>query len=186
MRSILLFLILLNSAGSQAAPYYKYENEEGETAYSDDPPYAGAEVKNTPKLQTTPAVKYKPKPKPKPKQQIRETKYLSFAISKPADNATIRNNPGNVSISLKLTPELNLQDGHTINIYLDGKLVKKRLKTLNITLDNVDRGSHSVKAEVRNKEGKILKSSASPRFHLHRISKLHNQPNAFTPPPVAP
>lgn len=173
-----LFLILLifSSAASQAAPYFKYKDKNGAIIYSDTPPYAGAVPLNAPKLQTTPAIKIKPKEKkPEPVAKKAETKYLSFAIFQPLNEATIRDNEGNIPITLKLIPELNTREGHYLNYFLDGKLVKKKSTALNVTLNDVDRGSHKIKAEIRNKKGKLLKTTPSSVVNLHRISILHKR-----------
>jgi len=175
MRLLLILLISLSSVASQAAPYYKYKDRNGEIIYSDTPPYPGAVPLNSPKLQTLPAVKPKPKTQPAPVAEEPETKYLSLSVFQPSNDETIRNNEGNISITLKLIPELNTREGHYINFYLDNKLIKKKSTSLSISLKDVDRGSHNIKAEVRNKKGKILKTSPSSVFHLHRVSILHKR-----------
>jgi len=187
MRLLLTLFICLCTVSTQAA-LYKSTNENGDTVYSDVPPYAGAKEMRPPLLQTSPAVKYKPKAKPKaePMAEDKTTKYLTFAISQPLGDETIRNNMGNISVMLKLIPELDTKEGHYINIYLDGKPVKKRSQSINMTLNNIDRGSHSVNAEIRDKQGKVVKTSPSIRFHLHRFSKLHKKPTPTPPPAPSP
>jgi len=188
MRLLLILLISLSSVASQAAPYYKYKDRNGDIIYSDTPPYAGAVPLNAPALPTFPAVKPKPKASPEPAIEDTETKYLSLSIFQPANDESIRSNEGTVAITIKLIPELSTREGHYINIYLDGKLVKKKSASLNITLNDIDRGSHKIKAEVRNKKGKRLKASTSSIFHLHRFSKLHKKKKKKqkkAPPPPA-
>jgi len=178
-----LIIILLGSTSSQAA-LYKYKNKDGEVTYSDAPPYAGAEEMSPPVLQTVPAIKYQNKPKPKPEATTSRppTRYRSLILSQPEQDGTIRNNSGDVSITLKLEPELDTKYEHYINFYLDGKIIKKRTRALSITLNNIDRGSHNIKAEVRSKKGKLLKASPIITFHLHRFSILHNLPPPTTTP----
>jgi Domain of unknown function (DUF4124) len=186
MRLLIIFSICFTSTVIQAAPYFKYQDRDGEIIYSDTPPYPGAQPLNAPELQTTPAVKFNPKPKPKPAiEEKSETKYLSLAIFQPGNDETVRNNNGDVSVALKIIPELNSKEGHYINYYMDGKLIKKNAISSSTTFNNIDRGSHSLKVEIKNKKGKLLKASASNIFHLHRFSKLHNKPTP-PPPPATP
>ena len=179
MRFFLTILILISAAANTQAAQYKYTNENGVVSFTDKPPYAGAEEMSPPQLQTTPAVKYKPKPKPveAPTIETIKIKYLTFEINSPKNNETIRSNNGDISILIKLIPELSLKDGHYINIYLDNKLVKKHIRTYQITLNNIDRGSHNIKAVIKDTEGKIIKTSSNTLIHLHRFSALHNKPN---------
>ena len=174
MRFFLSLLIFLNALSVQAA-LYKYKDKNGEIIYSDHPPYPGAEAMTPPKLQTQPALKIKPKPKAEPVIKEKDIQYHKLSLLQPKSGETIRENNGNVPVSIDLAPSLDTKNGHYINFYLDGKIVKKHMASLSITLNNVDRGTHNVKAEIRNKNGKRLRASATHTFYLHRFSILHNQ-----------
>lgn len=175
---LIIFSLLILFTFSSHATLYKYTDQNGETIYSDTPPYAGASEITPPQLQTAPAFKppKKDKDKTPTKAQQKDTRYFSLEISQPKHDATIRNNMGEISIVLGLSPELNSQNGDYINIYLDGRIIKKHTTSLKAKLTEIDRGSHNIKAEVRNKKGKLLKSSRIITVHLHRFSSLHNKP----------
>jgi hypothetical protein len=172
MRFLLIIFIFIATTNAQAT-LYKYINKDGEIIYSDKPPYPGAEQMTPPLLQTIPAIKYKAPPKAKTTANPTHTKYRALTVSQPKAEQTIRNNSGNITIALKLEPELDIKNGHYINIYLNGRIIKKQTHSLSMSLKNIDRGSHNIKAEVRNKKGKLLKSSPINTFYLHRFSKLH-------------
>ena len=175
------FNILLLIAGlsfSAHAALYKYTDQNGETIYTDTPPFAGAEEMNAPTLQRTPAVRPKPKSEKELEPEKELPKYLVFSIDQPKNDDTIRSNEGKVTVIFKLIPELNTIEGHYIDFYVDGKRVKKKIRSISTILNNIDRGSHDIKAVVKNKEGTRLKSSDVNRIHIHRASKLHNPPPA--------
>ena len=156
----LLFITCL-SLSAQAA-LYKHTNEDGEVTYSDAPPFAGAREMEAPPIQRTPSVKYKPTAEKKAEEEKEQAfKYLTFAIDQPKNDETLRSNNGSINIMFKLIPELNTKEGHYINVYVDDKLVKKQTQNLTITLANIDRGSHNIKAEIKNKQGQLLSSSGS-------------------------
>jgi len=82
-----------------------------------------------------------------------------------------------VSVSVK--PALNT--GDTVVLYLDGK--EYAIGTGNsFTLNGVERGTHQLRAAVRDPNGKILDSSPTTTFHLLLHSKLNPVPTVGKPP----
>ena len=161
-----LYLILLLVPFSLQAELYKSVDEEGNVTFSD---------KETPNSEEIPmrmptAI---PMPKPEPKVEATEktpteTSYTEFQIIQPVNDATVRDNTGNVSVSLTLTPPLDLAAGHKISVSVDGKPVSKGGTSLSVQLPNIDRGRHTIKASVLNKKGKTIKTSNSITIHLKR------------------
>ena len=177
MRLLLTIFIFLAGINAQAA-LYKYTNEKGEVIYSDKPPYEGAEELNPPKLQITPAIKIKPGPieKPKEKEQEKVTKYTAFQITSPKNGETLQNNAGNVNIALAIKPGLNTIAGDYINILMDGSAITKKSTNLSTTFNHIDRGTHSIQAELRDQSGKLIMFSNIVIIHVHRFSILHKKP----------
>ncbi len=175
MRLLLTIFIFLACTNAQAA-LYKYTNENGEVVYSDKAPYEGAEELIPPKLQVTPAVKLKPKTKTKPEEKDKSTQYTSFQITSPTDQKSFHNSAGNISIELAIKPGLNIKAGDYINILLDGKTIRKKTSSLSENIQHIDRGTHQIKAELRNKSNKLIKSSNTVTIYIHRFSKLHKKP----------
>ncbi len=158
------------------AGIYKHTNPDGSVEFSDVPTDEHAEPITLPPINSIPA--------PPPPRATNKTspsasadsdeapKYTAIAITQPADDKPLRNNAGNVTISVKLTPAL--QAGHTLIIQMDGKTVAKSRET-SITLNSVDRGTHSLQAWVEDKNGKVLHRAKSTTFHLLRVSVLLNR-----------
>ncbi len=177
MKMIILLLSLFASASVQAA-LYKYTNDQGETVYSDKAPYDGATEVKLPPLQTTPAVKYTA-PKKAPESTDNEpaspkpVPYTRLKITRPENGKAMRNNAGLVKVQLSIKPKLNTKIGDRIDYLLDGKIIKKGSKLSSLTIKNMERGEHRLKVRIRNKQGKVIKSSDTITFVLHRYSRLH-------------
>lgn len=180
MRIIILLSGLLLSASVQAA-LYKWVDENGEVVYSDEPPHEGAKPLDAPPIVTTPPIKVKPKPAAAKKEPDAENKpapinYREFRITAPGNDEAVRNNPGNVEVSFSLEPALATKQGHHIILLVDGEATGGKIQGQSVTVPHMDRGTHTLKAEIRDETGKTLKSSNAVTFHLLRYSRLFNKP----------
>ena len=163
---------------SSQAELYKWVDKDGETIYSDEPPHDNAQPLVPPPLTTTPAIKYKPKAKAakqEEKKEEKETLYSVFTITSPGNNETIRANAGNFTVSLTITPKLNVKAGHSISILLNSQARVEGSTGLTIGLKNIDRGMHSIQAIIKNKQKKIVKSTNAITVHVQRFSKLNKK-----------
>lgn len=167
MRLIISTLLLSFMAIAAAETVYKTVDEHGNIIFTDKPSKDAEEIKLE-KLQTI----KNPNPakythKPKPAKQDTGTLYKTFLVSNPADGAGLRSNSGNVTISVSLAPPL--RPGHSISISMDGNEIASG-STTSVSLQNVDRGTHSISASVVDGKGKKLISTSSS-FSLLRASK---------------
>jgi hypothetical protein len=171
MRAVCLLLCL--ALGSVQAEVYKSVNEQGEVIYSDRP------GKDAERLRMPALPSYTPQPvrsfsrdsAPQGAQQA--AGYERFIISAPADDATIRNNIGNLEVTTLLEPALMLPHGHSVQFYLDGVAHGTASDALALSLDNVDRGTHQLSASVLDADGKVLITTPPVTVHVKRASKLH-------------
>ena len=97
-------------------------------------------------------------------------------IISPRDDQAFWDSSGTVAIQVQLQPELDASRGDLIKVMLDGKEIGEPQESTVISLTNVDRGTHSLNVAVVSAEQKILSSSDTIEFHLHRRSVI-NQPN---------
>jgi len=111
------------------------------------------------------------------------TEYSALSITQPADDQAFRNNAGDVTITVSLSPAL--QAGHQLLIQLDGKTISRGSKT-SVNLKNVDRGTHRLQAWVVDDKGKELIRAKSTVFHLQRGPSLINRGQAQGGIPFAP
>ena len=182
---LLVFATTLLTGSLASAQLYKSVDEQGNIVYSDTPT-PGAEQLTPPPLST---VKPRPVPDPasesdvklgdaNPEEMAKEpeqkppTKYTKFSIVQPNNDDTIWDNTGAVPVALMLEPPLDTENGHSIWVYVDGKAVVRKSQSLVQPLTNIDRGSHKIRAEVRDEKRKTLKRTKNVTVHLKRASSI--------------
>lgn len=191
MKSLLFAAVLLLVTASLQAQVYRWVDEEGNVQFSDTPPPGDqpAETVDLPKPSTMDS--YKP---PAATTDTADTDtadgekpvaYRRFSISSPPDDEALRENAGNVTITVDISPDL--QPGHRLNLYLDGNLLDNGGNRSTVQLNNVPRGTHQIRAEILDGSGKVLRRTSSS-FHLLRATVGRAPPPAGQPltyPPVA-
>lgn len=176
--TLLLCSIFTSSA---VAEMYKWVDQDGNISYSDQPPFKGAQKLDAPALTTVPPANV-PEKKPEPSAADNKAKdkktpsYTYLKITAPEDDATIRNNEGNFSLSITIKPALNTKLGHYLSVLMDGKTVQDKIYVNSASLNNIDRGTHRISVAVKNDKGKILHKSKGITVHLHRQSVIRKQP----------
>jgi len=170
MRALLLLLGLACSfPGHCGVTLYKWVDRDGTTHFSDQP-HPGAEAIVVQEIQTVPPLEVPAAARPSPATEAYS--YDSVTFTSPANEETIRDNSGNVSVTVAVTPPLRPDFGHRLTVLMDGGLIGE---SESILLTNVDRGTHSLTATVVDGQGKVL-ASGSSTFHLQRHSVLNNAP----------
>jgi len=91
-----------------------------------------------------------------------------MTITSPAEDEAIRSNPGTVDVAVDLEPALF--KGHKVRIYLDGTAAPEELAATTITLQNVDRGTHTLQASVVDAQGREQIRSPAITFHMLRVA----------------
>jgi hypothetical protein len=109
-----------------------------------------------------------------------EPSYEMISILTPRNDEPIRENSGMVSISVSTVPQLDTSAGHRVQILLNGTVMAEG-GMQDFVLENVDRGSHQLTAQITNANGDILVQSAPLTFHLQRYSALFSPQNKAKP-----
>lgn len=91
----------------------------------------------------------------------------TIQIAQPTNEATIRNNNGTVNVSLDIMPA-ELNEGDTIELYLDGELHTQQIELSSFTLLNVFRGAHTIHVSLLNNKGTVIAKSDEITFFMHR------------------
>lgn len=162
LKSLLLAAALLSL--SVSAGLYKGLDEEGNVIYSDKP-FDNAEQFTPPPLTIVDAPKVPPKKEVVEEEKPAETKYTKFKITAPTNDQVIWNTP-DLMVAMQLNPPLNIAEGHTTWLMMDGKPLVKNSKSLLLPIGRADRGEHTLQGQVRNKKGKILKKTKSVTVHI--------------------
>ena len=160
-----LAILLLILANTTLAAIYKTVDKDGNTVFTDirpkDLPSEEVELRHINPTRPGPISRDWRHSSDLKKNDIT---YELVEITEPANDATIRNQTS-FTVSIKTRPRI--ARGHRIQLLLDGKIVGKPQRNLNFSLQNVDRGTHTLTVEVINNDQKVLKSSSST-VHIHR------------------
>ena len=106
-------------------------------------------------------------------EQVRQVSY-AVAITNPADNSAIRDNAGNLTISVSVSPDL--LEGHQVELIMDGQKVRNLSGSESARLSNVDRGSHQFTARVVDRDGKTLARSPAVSVAMLRYAIKPRKP----------
>jgi hypothetical protein len=140
-------------------------DENGNIIFTDQPS-PDAELIDIDELQTIkapPTGKFKYTPPP----EKAKPKYTSVTITSPEHDVAIRENAGNVTVNIASQP--NVRGTDELVLYLDGNEIILGKSTAK-AFSGLDRGTHQLRAVIRDIDGRILQSSASVTFHLQRHS----------------
>lgn len=184
LRTLPLPLILTVALVTVSTPsfgsIYKTIDEDGNVVFTDIAPPDSretVELSNSTSY-TPPAISANPPPDTQPSgtpatSTRSEIVYQSVMINSPANDEAVRDNAGNITISVAVNP--SLAPGHSIALVVDGKRVGTSLSG-QFPLRNVDRGTHTLSAQVLDENQIILKQSSDQTFHMLRFSALFLQP----------
>ncbi len=161
---LILTVIIACPVEAAQAKVYVWRDENGVLVFSDSPRAGAEEVQIKEDALTLPSIDtsildIKP--------QVIDDNY-EVVITQPENNATIRDNSGSVYVAGGIKPIF--KRGYRIQLYLDGKAHSKPQTHSMFALRNVDRGEHQIKMDLIDKTGKVIASSESVTFYMHRAS----------------
>lgn len=183
----LLLLVALSLGVHAEEKGYKIVRPDGSVEFTDQPAPGAQEIPlpKTPGYQAPPARSLAP-PRPLAPKGL---PYSQLAISAPAPEQTFQEGETSVTVHIVLEPGLQL--GHRMVVLLDGKVVSEGAGN-SVALNDLERGAHTVVAEVRDSAGAVVQSAAPVTFHVRQYSKLFQPqpqnapPSAVTPAPMMP
>ncbi len=174
MFRIVIACMYLVCAAVGHAEVYRWKDERGNLHFSDSPPEAREfEKVEIPPVLSVPAYKLPQQAtETSPDKEVDSKTYKRFSIVHPEHDSAIRNNAGDLSVNIAMEPPL--RGNHSIVLFMDGNPVAEgRQRTFE--LNNLDRGTHTLYAEIRDSSGKTLITTDSIEFSLLRVS-IVNQP----------
>jgi hypothetical protein len=172
----LTIIVLGLTVTCQAGTVYQWQDQNGQWHISDQPPNAPHQVRHYPPSPVSPPLTQPPQTPPTPTHQSKVT----ITLVHPSDGATLRSNPGKVSVKAILAPAASPSD--RVQLVMDGQPVQAHPEqtrsasqlTLQWHLGPVDRGTHRFQVRVL-ENGKIIASSSEHQVYLHRAHV--NQPH---------
>ncbi len=173
--TIVLATLALGAADAGAG-IYRYVDESGTVVYTDKP-RPGAEKVELPGISVyrgrVPEGLGAARPAPGPD---RAPAYRAVRIVSPAHDQAFWSAVGEVVIQVETDPPLDIEAGHRLRLFMDGRPVGEPLRSGAVRLRNVNPGTHTLRAEVTGAQGEVLAASDSVTFHLLRPSVLRPRP----------
>ncbi|PSW03392.1 DUF4124 domain-containing protein [Photobacterium lipolyticum] len=100
----------------------------------------------------------------------------SIRLLSPMHEQTLRDNEGIIAISAIANRKMD--QGHNVQLLLDGKAYGHPQSSLSWHLINIERGSHQLQVQLL-KYGKVIASSKSITVYLHQASVIQRKPPAI-------
>lgn len=107
--------------------------------------------------------------------------YSSLTIESPGNDSHIRDNSGNFTVTASVVPPLH--PGHSMRLLVDDIPAASAGRDAIFALTGVDRGTHTLKAEVLDDSGAVIFTGNPSIVHLQQYSKL-TAPNRPVPAPT--
>lgn len=181
MRTTLLLLALLAGPALAGQTVWKWVDENGVTHYADRPVPGAVKMEISSGTNSGAAnsssSSFGSSPTPAAQPADAGPVYRNFEIWKPADEETIPNTGGQVTVNVRVDPPL--QPGHSLYLYLDGRLVEGvPANSTSFDLKEVPRGMHQVRAVINDQRGTRVQETEAVNFTVRQESVAQ--------PPVGP
>ncbi|HEY7841952.1 MAG TPA: Ig-like domain-containing protein [Gammaproteobacteria bacterium] len=158
---------------------YRRRSEDGSIEFSDSPSPDAERVQ----IRETQTIEAPPPPSfVYEREQAAPERYTRVEIMEPSDDAQVRENTGNLTVSVAVEPGLSGSD--QVVIMVDGQEAASGTQT-SFNLTNLDRGTHRLTAVIRSREGKTMASSPAVTFHMLRYFEGPPKPAPKPPPSKA-
>ena len=162
------------------APIYRVTDDQGNVTFTDQKPAkntkANTQKLTLPKVNTQPAVVIPPPVTAQadaetPNTEIPETDtenvpYTSFRITSPTPKETIPTGHRVIVAQLEVAPLL--QAGDLIKYYHGGKSLGEPSTSTSISLSDLIRGEHQLRAEIIGEDGKMKAKTKTVTFYVQR------------------
>lgn len=188
MRKALLPLLLV-TVPVIAQPIYSYKDNNGNIVYTNQQPPANtqAEEVKLPKIQTMPAENLqkvlKKETENNSQPSNKQPTISNVVISGIPSDEALRANNGTFTVTVSLNTAdsvTSLPATYLYALLLDGKLYAGPQADPKFILANIDRGTHSIQAQVV-KNGQIVATSNVETFTLQRVKVNKVQPRINKP-----
>tara|TARA_R110001592_G_scaffold4275_1_gene23880 strand:+ start:3869 stop:4483 length:615 start_codon:yes stop_codon:yes gene_type:complete len=171
-----LAALLLSLASLANAQIYTWTDADGNTVYTDKPKPNARQIELPPTntLETTiPKMPEELSNASGQRDGRSKNGYNTLQIASPADDEGIRANDGNLTLVINTEPPLS--PGHLLRASVDGTLQQSAVagngqSSQQITLPELDRGSHQIVAIVTNARGEEVQRSDAITVHIQRTS----------------
>lgn len=179
-----MLLSMFAAFAAGAAPAWRWVDANGIVHYSDTPVEGAVRIDLPEGRGIAPAASSRPAAPPQAPASVQEPtqRYTQFDIVSPAQQETFWNTGGNLTVQIALQPVL--QQGHRLDILLDGTPQNFSATGTSMTLSEVFRGIHTIQAVILDGSGSEVLRSQPVQFMIQQTSLLNpNNPNGPRPRP---
>lgn len=178
---ILLALSLAVVAAPLTAQVYKVVDKDGNVTYTDQPPADGTKPMDLPEISVVETPVYEKTAREtaaeNPVEESTEVPlktlrrdYSDFAIISPLDEESVWQPESPVTVAWSVGNQL--RDGMKVTIFIDGKQKTTTTQPI-VPLGGLDRGEHTVTAELKDAKNRRIAIAAPVTFYIR-------QPNIFS------
>ena len=181
---ILLMFLLAMTASPLLAQVYKIVDEDGNVTYTDKPPADGSKPIELRPISVIEAPVYATAPETDEKSAEGEAgkemslrylrkNYKDFAIIAPQSEEAVWHPEGPISVAW--TVGYKLQEGMQVSVFVDGSLQATTSDQI-IPVSGLERGEHTVKAELKDAKNRLIASAEPVTFFIRRPGLYNNRP----------
>lgn len=149
---------------------YEWRDSKGELHFSDTPHQGAKQIEiedaQTYDSSSSKTITQDTKNTSKEIPQEKSSAYSLLEILTPSEESTLRNDTGIIDVMIKVEPEL--KDSDQFQLIYDDKPYGQPQQQNVFTVSDVYRGSHTLKVQVINASGQIIKSSQEITFYMQR------------------
>ncbi|QMU61968.1 MAG: DUF4124 domain-containing protein [Gammaproteobacteria bacterium] len=179
--SLTIFIVMLITTclHNVQAEIYTCKDAKGNTVYTDSPSAcANAEEVKVDALPTLiPTKSLVTSNSNRAVKEDDKNAYSELVITSPSNDATFRDNQGNLTINFRVNPALQTRKGHKFVVTVGGAEVYTGTSTIT-ALNNVDRGTHVITVKVVDADGSAKITATPVSVTLQRYSALQNTENS--------
>jgi len=176
---ILIAFLLAVTVTPLTAQVYKVVDKDGNVTFTDQPPTDGSKPIKLAPISVIEAPTYEKAPEPTGEEGAEEGPSLSemrriyrdFAIISPEQDDSMLRSDGPIPVAWNVGAAL--QPGMQVTLFLDGKIHMTTIQPM-IPLSGLERGEHTVKAELRDSKNRIIATAGTITFFI-RQPNLYNR-----------
>nr|WP_298379480.1 DUF4124 domain-containing protein [uncultured Halomonas sp.] len=186
-----ILISCFSMGGVDAATVYRSVDAQGNTVFTDTPSQDSQRIKLksltvVPSQEPEPPASKAPKTSAEKKAAPRSSRnvsggpfmpYSTFRIASPEDGYTLQTGyAGDIVIDIAVEPEL--RKDHRIRLLMDGDVSQSAMHTQVFMLSNLNRGEHTLRAELIDSQGQVRHRSDPVTLYVQRASvNLPSNPN---------
>lgn len=177
---ILFAFLLAITVSPLMAQVYKVVDKDGNVTYTDKPPPDGSKPIELAPISVIEAPTYQTKPEPTEDENAEKEPsladlrriYRDFAIVAPEQEESVWRPDGPIPVSWYARNAL--REGMEVTLFLDGRAHTTTTQPI-IALNGLDRGEHTVKAELKDAKNRVVATADTVTFFVR-------QPNLYSNP----